>query len=41
LDREKSTWSAEPTIRLAMIHLMLNRLCPKEGQAEFHYREVA
>jgi hypothetical protein len=28
-------------IRLAMIHLMLNRLRPKEGQAEFHYREVA
>jgi hypothetical protein len=24
-----------------MIHLMLNRLCPKEGQAEFHYREAA
>jgi hypothetical protein len=24
-----------------MIHLMLNRLCPKEDQADFHYREVA
>jgi hypothetical protein len=24
-----------------MIHLMLNRLCPKEGQAEFHYRKAA
>jgi putative transposase len=41
VDREKSTRSAEAMIRLAMIHLMLNRLCPKEGQAEFHYREAA
>jgi hypothetical protein len=24
-----------------MIHLMLNRLCPKEGQAEFHYRKAS
>src|SRR5204862_5690196 len=29
VDREKSTRSAEAMIRLAMIHLMLNRLCPK------------
>jgi hypothetical protein len=28
-------------IRLAMIHLMLNRLCPKENQADFRYREAA
>jgi hypothetical protein len=28
-------------IRLAMIHLMLNRLCPKENQPEFQYRAVA
>ena len=41
VDRERSTRSAEAMIRLAMIHLMLNRLCPKEDQAEFHYREVA
>jgi transposase len=41
VDREKSTLSAEALIRLAMIHLMLNRLCPKEGQAEFHYRKAA
>jgi len=41
VDREKSTRSAEAMIRLAMIHLMLNRLCPKAGDAEFHYREVA
>jgi hypothetical protein len=24
-----------------MIHLMLNRLCPKDGQYEFQYRKVA
>ena len=41
VDREKSTRSAEAMIRLAMIHLMLNRLRPKENQAEFHYREAA
>jgi putative transposase len=35
VDREKSTRSAEALIRLAMIHLMLNRLCPKEDQQEF------
>src|SRR4029077_5861692 len=40
VDREKSPRSAEAMIRLAMIHLMLNRLCPKQGQAEFHYREA-
>jgi putative transposase len=39
-DREKSTRSAEAMIRLAMIHLMLNRLHPKEGEQEFRYREV-
>jgi transposase len=41
VDREKSTRSAEAMIRLAMIQMMLNRLCPKEGQAEFHYRDAA
>jgi transposase len=41
VDREKSTRSAEAMIRLAMIHLMLNRLHPKEGQAEFRYRKAA
>lgn len=41
VDREKSTRSATAMIRLAMIHLMLNRLCPKEDQQEFHYREAA
>jgi putative transposase len=41
VDREKSTRSAVAMIRLAMIHLMLNRLCPKENQAEFRYQKVA
>jgi transposase len=41
LDREKSIRSAEAMIKLSMIHLMLNRLCPKGGQAEFRYRDAA
>ena len=41
VDREKSVRSAEAMVRLAMIHLMLNRLCPKEGDSEFHYRDAA
>jgi putative transposase len=44
LDREKSTRSAEAMIRLRMIHLMLNRLYPKEGNegnAEFQYRKAS
>jgi transposase len=41
VDREKSTRSAEAMIRLAMIHLMLNRLCPKAGDAEFGYRKAS
>jgi putative transposase len=40
MDREKGTRSAEAMIRLAMIHLMLNRLCPKEDQREFQYRHA-
>ena len=40
VDREKSTRSAEAMIRLAMIHLMLNRLCPKDDVSEFRYRET-
>jgi hypothetical protein len=28
-------------IRLAMIHLILNRLHPKEGEQEFRSREAA
>lgn len=40
LDREKSTLSSEAMIRLAMIHLMLNRLYPDESQQEFQYRDT-
>ena len=41
VDREKSTRSAEAMIRLAMIHRMLNRLCPKEGEREFQYHKAS
>jgi putative transposase len=41
VDREKSTRSAEAMIRLAMIHLMLNRLHPKEDQHEFQYPKAS
>ena len=40
-DRERSVLSAEAFIKLAMIHLMLNRLEPKESDAEFQYRFAA
>jgi transposase len=40
VDREKSTRSAEAMIRLAMIHLMLNRLCPSDAEPEFRYRKA-
>ena len=40
LDREKSVRSCEAMIRLAMIHVMLNNLYPKEGQQEFRYRKA-
>src|SRR5262249_6484776 len=39
-DREKPTRASEGMIRRAMIHLMLNRLCPKDNN-EFHYRDAA
>src|SRR5271154_5702696 len=35
-DREKSVLSSETFVRLAMIHMMLNRLVPSETDAEFH-----
>ena len=40
-DREKTVRSSESFVRLAMIHLMLNRLKPKSGQAAFKYRVAA
>jgi putative transposase len=40
-DREKSVMSSEALIKLAMIHLMLNRLEPKYADAEFRYRAAA
>jgi len=40
-DRERSVLSSETFVRLAMIHLMLNRLEPKDPDAEFHYRSAA
>ena len=32
---------AETLIKVALIHLMLNRLCPKANQPQFRYRKAA
>ena len=41
VDREKTVLSCVAMIRLAMIHLMLNRLYPSHQYAEFQYRSAA
>jgi putative transposase len=41
MDREKSVLSSEAFVKLAMVHLMLDRLEPKKADPEFHYHLAA
>ena len=41
VDRERTTLSSEAMIQMAMIHLMLNRLCPTGQDQAFRYRASA
>lgn len=41
LDREKSVLSSESFIELAMIRMMIRRLCPAGTESEFRYRNAA
>jgi putative transposase len=40
-DRERTVESSEAFVRISMIQLMLNRLHPKDNEAEFKYRVAA
>lgn len=40
-DRERTVKSSEAFVRISMIQLMLNRLHPKDNEAEFKYRMAA
>ena len=40
-DREKTVMSSDAFVKLAMLHLMLNRLRPAYADAEFQYHKVA
>ena len=40
VDREKTSFSGETMVRLAMIHVMLNRLRPAASEPQHHYRQA-
>jgi transposase len=41
VDRERTIFSCETMVKLAMVHVMLNRLCPTEEYKPFGYRQAA
>jgi hypothetical protein len=41
VDRERTVLSCEAMIQLAMIHVMLKRLCPAGQEQAFRYRKSA